>query len=103
MSEKEKPIAMEYAEMSGTAQEITVNELAQFPLNKHETINDRLEKHRIDMITMYEARFGNRNYETAWKALTTALVGLGDTKAVEIMAMLEIDFHINPVEEVIDK
>jgi hypothetical protein len=95
----DKSVAVEYAEIAKLAQAITSSELGSIPLEKHETIQDRYEMHRIDMLTMYEARYGDKNYEMAWKALRTAMDGEQNKEALKVMKLLEIDFHVGEVAE----
>ncbi len=58
---KAQQIIKDYKEIIKATKEITEAELISLPLQKHETKQDRIETHRIDMLEMYTGRNYNKD------------------------------------------
>ena len=57
--EKDREIAEDYQEFYRVAEELARGELKDHPLDKRESLWDRLSRHLIGMLEMYSVRYGD--------------------------------------------
>lgn len=110
MDKEKKEIAKEYQEFCKMAEDLAKQDLAEYPLEGHESPRTRFERHLLGMLEMYSIRYGYSeeaiNYRCAWKALKASILATPgkEWKGRELfdhLTLLEIDCKIETFGELL--